>query len=734
VLERLVTGAARVLCAVLGLALLAALATTDLAVWKLALTGVATPGRLAVLAAAAIAGGVLAWRGLPPGRLLVRIPAPVFVGAAVVIALASGVWAHRAIEKGVPDVPDEMGYLHMARTFADGHLTAPSPPAREFFYTSWAVHDRDRWYAVFPPGYGVLLAVGTALGAPGLVNAVLGALLVPVLFLLARAVARRRDAATSDDDDRAELAARVAVVLYLASWFRLVHAGSFMAHPTAALLTALVLAGAWTAFLVPGRRPRLAAAIAGAGLAALVATRQLDAVVLAVALAPALVVALLAARERRALLVRAGVAAACGAPILAAYLAYNGALTGAALLPPQQRYMEIKERRGDCFRLGFGPGVGECPLTQNTHFGKDGFTPRHAAANTDKRLDAWNRYSFGWAPLAALPALALLAAAIAGGAAARRRAVLGAVVAATMLGYGLFFYHGVTYGARFYYSAFPVALILSALVLVDLAGLPARVAIARGALAGLLPALLVVGLGADRAAIEAHAGKRGRSQDGKQIAALTAPGLGDALIFIDSMVLPAAVTEHPADIPANRPLVVKDLGDAANAGLARLFPDRRPVRLSGTRLVPLRYRPDAPMRHEGGALYPLDRFSGGFPDRIPASSAGNVALSLGEALRFTIDRPAASFSFPIWVLAADAGPLTLDLRVVHHRRSPPIDVAIDGVSIATAIASRGDTWSTASHPVPATLTAGLHWVTITAPTAARGDSVLLDYVELRPLR
>jgi hypothetical protein len=729
VLERLVTGAARAFCAVLGLALLAALAATDLATWTQHLAAVATPGRLAAVAAAAIAGGVLAWRGRAPGRLLLRLPAPVFVGAAVVIALASGMWAHRAVEKGVPDVPDEMGYLHMARTFADGALVAPSPPAREFFYTSWAVHDRDRWYAVFPPAYGVLLAIGSLLGAPGLVNAVLGALLVPVLFVLARAIARR-----DGHEGDGELVARVAVLLYLASWFRLVHAGSFMAHPTAALFTALALAGAWMGFLAPGRRPRLAAAVAGASLAALVATRQLDAVVLAIALAPALVVALVAARDRRALLVRAGVAAACGAPLLAGYLAYNHALTGDALLPPQQRYMELKERRGDCFRLGFGPGVGECPLTQNTHFGKDGFAPRHAAANTGKRLDAWNRYSFGWMPLAALPGLALIAAAVAGGAASRRRAVLGAVVAATMLGYALFFYHGVTYGARFYYSAFPVALILSALVLVDLGRLPARLAIARGALAGALPVLLVIGMIADRAAIEAHAGKRGRSQDGKQIAALGGPVLGDALIFIDSMVLPAAVTRHPADIPANRPLVVKDLGDAANAGLARMFPDRRPLRLAGTRLVPLRYAPDAPMRHEGGALYPLDRFAGGFPDRVPASSAGNVALSLGEALRFSVDRAGASFSFPIWVLAADAGPLTLDLRLVHHRRSPAIDVAVDGARLAAGIGSRGDAWSTASHPIPATLTPGLHWVEVTVPDGARGDALVLDYIELRPSR
>ena len=44
--------------------------------------------------------------------------------------------------------------------------------------------------------------------------------------------------------------------------------------------------------------------------------------------------------------------------------------------------------------------------------------------------------------------------------------LLSALVA-TVVGYGLFFYHGVIYGARFYYLAWPLALIASAAAIVD---------------------------------------------------------------------------------------------------------------------------------------------------------------------------------------------------------------------------------------------------------------------------
>lgn len=730
-IERVATIAARALVALIALACLVGLALGARgAIVDAAVAGLRGGRGAAVLVAIAL-GAVAAVRGWSPARLLAWPPRRWFIAGAVLVALASGVWAHHAIARGVPDVPDELGYLHTARTFAHGHLTAPSPPATEFFYVSWGVHDHDRWYAVFPPGYGVLLAGGELVGAAGWVNPILGAALVLVLFLLAEDLLGR-------DGN----AARLVVLLYLASWFRLMHAASFMAHPTAALAAALAILGLARGVAGATIHRRAWAGAGGAALAFLGATRQLDAVIIAVAVAPMLALAL--ARGRALAARRLLLAVACALPIAGAYLLYNRALTGDAMLPPQQRYMQLKERRGDCFRIGFGPGVGECPITQGTNYGPKGFQPKHAVANSKKRLDAWVQFSWGWTPLVLLPALGLLGAAVRGGARARGLALCGGVFVATVVGYGLFFYHGVIYGARFYYLAWPIALIASAAAIVDGGALVARLlgrlrwprvgAGVRGGVAAALPAVLVTGMIAGWPAVKQHAGKRPRTGGGALVAALDDPKLADALVFVDSMTLPATVTFDPVDLDGNHPLVVKDLGDAADAGFARLFPRRRPLRMQGKQFVPLTFAADAPMRHEGGALYPLDDARGGFGERAPAPAVGNVALSGGEALRFAVAQPGASFSLPVWVIAADAGPMTLDLATVDHPGSPAIDVTVDGVVVATAIATDAPGWTLAHHELAVTLTPGRHRVGFALPTAAKGAVFALDYVELRPRR
>jgi hypothetical protein len=756
--ERAVTIGARAFLALLAAACLLGLGWGARGTFAAAFGSIATVGGLAAIGASMLVGGTVAWLGREPARLLARIPARAFAVAIFVLALASAIWAHESLHKGVPEVPDEMGYLHQARTFADGHLVAPSPPAPEFHYVSWGTHDDGQWYAVFPPGYGALLAIGELFGAPGLVNPVLGALLALVVWLLAREVFGGDTAA-----------ARAAALLHLGSWFRLMNAGSFMAHPAAALFAALAVLGLWRGVIRRDAGPRAAwwAGGGGAALAYVGATRQLDAVIIAVSLAPAIAWALArgwvtpsGARGWVTPWRRLAIAVACAAPLSAAYLAYNHALTGDAFLPPQQRYMQLKERRGDCFRLGFGPGVGECPITQSTHFGRDGFQPKHAVANTRKRLDAWTRWSFGWAPLALLPVLGLVGGTVRGGAAARRRALAGAVFLATVLGYGLFFYHGVAYGARFYFVAFPFACLLGAAACADLGALLRRIgggepaadgvpdaaarggasrrqmrviAAVSGALVLGLAAVVLVAMRADRAAVEKHSGKRPALADGTLLRVLRSPELRDALVFVDSMKIPAAVTAHPAEIGRNRPLVVKDLGDAANAGLARVYPDRRPMRLAGKRVTPLSYAPDAPMRHEGGALYPLERARGGFGQRVPAPHVGNLALSGGEALRFDVDGP-GRFGFPVWALAADAGDMTLTLAFAHHPSGAVVSVHVDGVEVVAAHDTAAPAWALVVRESDVRLTPGRHWVDVVVPAGRKGQIIFLDYAELRRRR
>jgi hypothetical protein len=702
VLGRLLLLGARAACVLLGVGVvvgliagLQAIVAPEVAAWA------ARHMWIGALAAAA-AGVALARIGWPPGRLLIAMPRRLFVALAFAVALGSGVWAHFAVQKGVPDVPDELGYLHQARGFADGFLAPPSPPLSEFHYVSWGTHDGGLWYAVFPPGYGALLAVGVKAGVPWLVNPLLGALLVLVLFALAR------DLLGGDG-----LAARVAVLVYLGSWFRLMHAGSFMAHPTAALFTALTVLGAWRGVLAGGS-PWWAAA-SGASLGALAATRPLNAVIVAAVLLPAFLHAALRTRGRAVR--RLGPALAGLAPLALAYGAYNAAITGSPALTPQERYIALKEEVGDCFRLGFGPGVGQCPITQNTSFGKEGFQPRDAANNTGRRLDAYLRYGFAFSPLALL-----LAAGALGGlrAAPRRRGLVAGLLLATVFGYALFFYHGVAYGARFLYETFPFAAILCGAGLADVARrLPGP---PRAALGGLWMALVVTGLVAARPMIEAHAGKRNRTADGKLLAPLaTVP---DGVVFVDSMIIPAAATLHPGRIDDNHPIVVRDLGDAADAGFMRLHADRKAYRQRGARLVPLSFRPDAPVRHEGEALYPLERSKNGFGERVAADRAWNLPLTVGAGLRFRGRAPGARFAFPTWV--PEGGARGLRLAAVAHADGPDVQLAVDGQPVSDWLSTRAPRPQMVKLDVAAPIAAGRHWIEVTLKTPG---ALFLDYVE-----
>jgi hypothetical protein len=720
-IARVVTIAARAALVVFAVVCVLALFQIKKPIWRPAFEQLATPWTAIAIIAGGALGGLLSRYYRSPGALLAAVPPRVFAWTAFAIALATGIWAHWTIQKGVPDVPDELGYLHQARTFADGFLAARSPPISEFHYASWAIHDGGSWYSVFPPGYGALLTVGVLAGVPWLVNPVLGALLVFVIWGIAREV-------FGGDG----VGPRVAVVIYLGSWFRLLHAGSFMSHPTAALAAGLGVLGIWRGIL-RGNWPW--AAIGGIALAYLGATRQLDAVVATIALAPLLVWAVVRRpSEWRNVLRRTAVAATCAVPLITGYLAYNASLTGDPLLPPQQRYMQLKERRGDCFRLGFGPGVGECPITQGTNYGRGGFQLEHARKNTRDRVDAWTRYSFGWAPLAFLPVVALVGGAIAGGATARRRTLIAGVFATTVVAYGLFFYHGVTYGARFYYVALPFVVVLAAAAVVDIARWLSRIKYGQrvaAALGGALPAILVCGMVTQFPVIKRNEGQRKWTQDGLQLAALSSENLRDAVVFVRSPIIAAAATRHPAMLEMNHPLVVQDHGDASNAGFMRLYPGRRPFRLSGARAIPLHYAADAPMRHEGGALYPLERSRDGFARRISRNDTGKLPVSADEALRFEPNRSGAKFALPIWTHDADAGAITLAIQFAANPKGAIVDLSIDGAAIANGVTTRAPTWQLVEQRFDLSLTPGRHWVEVALPVTRAGENVIVDYVELR---
>jgi hypothetical protein len=189
--------------------------------------------------------------------------------------------------------------------------------------------------------------------------------------------------------------------------------------------------------------------------------------------------------------------------------------------------------------------------------------------------------------------------------------------------------------------------------------------------------------------------------------------------------VPAAATAHPARLDENHPLVVKDLGDAANAGYMRLWPGRKPFRLAGTRAIPLSYPARAPIRHEGGPLYPVEAAEGGFGERVGSDRAFKLPLSGGEALRFGARGAGAWFEFPAF---APAPVTAVRVAFAAHPGGPEAQISVDGKPISDWLSTRAATPAVVTFDLPATIAAGAHRVQV----RVRAPGVLLlDYLEMR---
>ena len=99
----------------------------------------------------------------------------------IIIAVSSLVFDN------VPRVTDEIAQLFQAKIFLSGHLSAPPPPLPEFFTSAEDnMIVQPKWYSQYPPGFSSLLMIGLRLGSPWIVNPLLAALSVLLVFLLCR--------------------------------------------------------------------------------------------------------------------------------------------------------------------------------------------------------------------------------------------------------------------------------------------------------------------------------------------------------------------------------------------------------------------------------------------------------------------------------------------------------------------------------------------------------------------
>jgi 4-amino-4-deoxy-L-arabinose transferase-like glycosyltransferase len=272
-----------------------------------------------------------------------------------------------------PHVPDEVVYLLHAQYFAEGRLTLPPPLVPQAFDVDLMSYEATRWFSPVSPAWPAILATGVVIGAPWLVNPVLGGVNVLLAYRLLLELYPRRTA-------------RIAVLLLAVSPWNLFMAMNFMPH-TATLTCALAAAVAVARLR---RDPRVRWALVGGvflGIVGLI--RPLEGVAVAVLLG----LWSLGARGRRLrLLPSAGLTlAALGTAV--SILPYNKLLTGSAGKFPINAYVDAR----------YGPGHNDLGFGSNRGMGWSGLDPLpgHGAAdvaiNANFNLFQINVELLGWA-------------------------------------------------------------------------------------------------------------------------------------------------------------------------------------------------------------------------------------------------------------------------------------------------------------------------------------------------
>ena len=346
-----------------------------------------------------------------------------FVIAAALWVVAASVLLSYAAYDLHPHVSDEVAYLYLARNFAEGRITMGLPPVPEAFDLDLMFYDTSRWFSPVPPGWPAALAVGVRLGAPWLVNPVLGGASVVLAYLLVGNLYGRKTARLS------------VALLSLSPWF-LFMSMNFMTH-TFTLAAALAAA---VCVVYARRKGLLAWALAGGAAAALVAiSRPLEGLVVGGLLGLWALTA-----EGKGIRVATAAAFAVGfIALVALLLPYNEHLTGSATRFPLMAYTD-KYLGPGVNALGFGPDRG--PGWALDPFPGHGL--RDVVVNAGLNVTAINTELFGWATGSVL----LLALLLFSGAMVRADYLMWAFIAAVAGIHSFYWYSGgPDFGARYWY-------------------------------------------------------------------------------------------------------------------------------------------------------------------------------------------------------------------------------------------------------------------------------------------
>ena len=173
------------------------------------------------------------------------LPLPVIL-ASVAVFIFCSLFSSLVFER-VPHVHDEIAYLFQAKLFHSGRLYAPSPPCRESFDFPHIINN-GRWYSMYPPGFPLLLTIGLIFRVPWLINPLLAALSVILVYFLGKEIYGPK------------VGRLAAVLCAISPWF-LVMSSTMMSHTASLFFNALSMLFLFKSIRIPSFLLGLAAGI-----------------------------------------------------------------------------------------------------------------------------------------------------------------------------------------------------------------------------------------------------------------------------------------------------------------------------------------------------------------------------------------------------------------------------------------------------------------------------------------
>jgi hypothetical protein len=343
----------------------------------------------------------------------------------------------------IPHVMDSTGQVFQGRIFASGRVWLPARFDDYFFSFFQVFNDGRRIFAVEPFGHSLLLALGTLVRAEWLINPLLGAAEIVVIFLLGREVYDERTG-------------RIAALLGAASPFLLFMSSEYMNHASALFFLSLFLLFYFRTIRSErqGRgKPRtIDPLLSGLCLAMALNIRPLTALAVA---APVAIYSVFLIFKSRARLLKPLLLMALPVVLgIGALALYNHLTTGTVTLPGYNAYCILEQ-----YHARFGVGFGYRDYTSN--WGPH--TPIRGVVQTINNLVALNRYLFE-GPLPGLILVLLLFLSL-----PRNKAdyLLLALFAALPIAYFFYFFQDLCFGPRFLYEGLAPLLLLSARGLIE---------------------------------------------------------------------------------------------------------------------------------------------------------------------------------------------------------------------------------------------------------------------------